>query len=117
MTKEKSVLVEFLGDTPLARIIDFLIEKRPFDTTKEEIITETGISRNSLFKIWKKIEEYKLVKITRKIGKSELYVLNDENEIVEKLLKLEFELIKRAMNQQPQKEVKIDILKPIGVTK
>lgn len=59
--KEKSVLIEFFGDSPLVRIIDFLIEKRPFDTTKEEIIRETGISRNSLFKLWKKIEDYGLV--------------------------------------------------------
>ena len=105
MLREKSVLVDFLGDTPLVRIIDFLIEKRPFETTKEEIIKETGIARNSLFKIWEKIERYEIVKLTRKIGKSEMYVLNDENEIVDKLLKLEFDLIRRAMDEA--KEVRI----------
>ncbi len=99
MIAEKSVLVEFLGDTPLVRIIDFLIEKRPFETTKEEIIKETGIARNSLFKIWEKLERYEIVKLTRKIGKAEMFVLNDENEIVDKLLKLEFDLIKRAMDE------------------
>ncbi len=95
--KEDSILIEFFGDNPLIRIVDYLIEKRPFDTTKEEIIQETGISRMSLFKYWKKIEGFELVKKTREIGKATLFVLNDENPIVQKLLILESELIKRAM--------------------
>jgi DNA-binding transcriptional regulator GbsR (MarR family) len=65
----------------------------------EEIIKETGISRNSLFKIWKKLEEYNIVMITRKTGKSSMYVLNDENEIVQQLLRLELILGKIAMEK------------------
>ena len=108
--KEESVFVEFFGDNPLVRILDFLIEKRPFDTTKEEIIKETGISRVSLFKYWKKIEEFSVVKKTREIGKASLFVLNDENPIVQKLLILESELIKRAMDVDSEK-VPLKILK------
>ena len=78
---------------------------RPFETTKEEIIKETGISRNSFFKIWKKLEKYGTVIVTRQIGKSNMYVLNDENEIVQQLLKLELILGKIAM-AQAGKEVK-----------
>lgn len=37
--------------------------------------------------------------VTRKIGKSNMYVLNDENEIVQKLLQLEFILGKLAMEK------------------
>jgi len=96
--KDKSIMIEFFGDNPLIRIIDYLIEKRPFDTTKEEIIRETGISRMSLFKYWKRIENFGLVKKTREIGRATLFVLDDENPIVQKLLILESELIKRAMN-------------------
>jgi hypothetical protein len=95
--KEKSIFVEFLGDTPLTRILDFLIEMRPFETTKEEIIRETGVSRNSFFRIWKKIEGYGIVTPTRQIGKSTMYVLNDESEIVQQLLRLELILGKMAM--------------------
>lgn len=104
--KEVSIFVEFLGDTPIVRILDFLIEMRPFETTKEEIIKKTGISRNSFFKIWKKLEKYKIVIETRRIGKSSMYVLNDENEIVQQLLKLELVLGKMAI-EQAEKEAKL----------
>jgi transcription initiation factor IIE alpha subunit len=104
--EEKSIFVEFLGDTPLVRILDFLIEMRPFETTKEEIIRETGVSRNTFFKIWERIERYGLVIVTRKIGRSNMYVLNDENEIVEQLMKLEFVLGKIAMEKAAKEKVK-----------
>ena len=100
---EQSILIEFFGDNPLIRIVDYLIEKRPFDTTKEEIIRKTGISRMSLFKYWKKIENFGVVKKTREIGRASLFVLNDENPIVQKLLVLEGELIKRTMNIDSEK--------------
>ena len=102
--KEKSLLIEFLGENTLTRIIDFLIEKKPFDTTKEEIIRGTGVSRNSFFRTWKKIEEYGLVRKTRGIGRSILYVLNEENMIVKELLQLEYVLIKRSMEIEHDKE-------------
>ena len=99
MKSEKSIFVEFMGDTPLVRILDFLIEKRPFETTKEEIIKETGVARNSLFNIWGKLETFQIVVKTRSIGKSDLFVLNDQSEIVQKLLDLEFIFGKQAMEQ------------------
>lgn len=94
---EESLLIEFLGDSTLARVLDFLIERRPFDATKEEIIRETAVSRNSFFRVWEKIEKYKLVKKTREIGRATLYVLNEENEIVRQLLELEMTLIRMKM--------------------
>ena len=45
---EKSLLLEFLGDTPLIRVIDFLIENSIFDYTKTEIAENAGIARASL---------------------------------------------------------------------
>ena len=102
MEREKSIFVEFMGDTPLVRIVDFLIEKRPFETTKEEIIKETGAARNSLFNVWKKLEKFEIVLRTRSIGKSDLFVLNDKSEIVKQLLELEFVFGKQAMVQAKQ---------------
>jgi len=107
MIEEKSVLIEFFGDNPLIRIIDFLIEKKPFDTTKEEIIKMSGISRTSLFKYWDKIEKYKIVKKTRQIGRAELFVLDEENPIVQKFLIIESELIKRAMEADVKQAVAV----------
>lgn len=97
-TMEKSLLMKFLGENPLFRIIDFLIENKGMDATKKEIIEGAGISRAVLFKYWKQIEAQEIVIVTRRFGKTKLYTLNAKNPIVKKLLELESVLIGKALD-------------------
>ena len=94
--KDVTVLIEFLGDSPLVRILDFLIGNLPLDAPKEEIIRKTGVSRTSFFAIWQRVEEYGLVKRTRKVGKSAMFALDTRSEIAQQLMKLELELIRKS---------------------
>src|SRR3989344_8672271 len=96
---EKSILIKFLGENPVFKIVDFLIENKGVDFTKKEIIEGSGISRASLFNYWEQIEEQEIVKITRKFGKTKLYTLNSSNPIVKKLLELESILIGKALSK------------------
>lgn len=91
---EKSLLVEFLGDTPLIRVVDFLIENSIFDYTKTEIAKKAGISRASLYNIWPTLKKYELVKASRKIGNTTLYKLNKKNPVVQKLIELDLKISK-----------------------
>ncbi|MBU0532423.1 hypothetical protein KKB44_02925 [Candidatus Micrarchaeota archaeon] len=91
---EKSVFVQFLGDAPLIRVIDFLIENSIFDYTKTEIAENSRISRASLYNIWSTLERYELVTKTRKIGNTVLYKLNKENPVVQKLIELDLKISK-----------------------
>ena len=96
---EKSLLIKFLGDNPIFRIIDFLIENKGLEVTKKEIIEGADISRASLFKVWKQLEEQEIVMVKRQFGKTKLYSLNSENPIVRKLLELESILIGKALDK------------------
>ena len=91
---EKSLLVKFLGDTPLIRVVDFLIGNSIFDYTKTEIAENAGISRASLYNIWPTLERYELIKASRKIGNATLYKLNKENPVVQKLIELDLRVSK-----------------------
>ena len=104
---ENSLLIKFLGENPVFRIIDFLIENKGIDVTKKEIIDGAGISRAVLFKYWKKIEEQEIVIVTRKFGKTKLYTLNSKNPIVKKLLELESVLIGKALDKERAIEVAV----------
>jgi len=88
----------------MMRIVDFLIENKGFDYSKEEIAKGSGVSRTTLFKYWERLENFGIVKVTRTYGKTKLYTLNTESAVVGKLLKLEFELIKRSMEAAAQTE-------------
>ncbi|MBM3309313.1 MAG: hypothetical protein FJY77_03580 [Candidatus Altiarchaeales archaeon] len=94
---EKSLLIRFIGDNPVTRIMDFLIDNKGMDYSKKDIAEGAGISRGALFKNWSRIEEFGIVKEMRRFGKTKLYTLNTENKVVQKLLGLESTLIKQAM--------------------
>jgi len=96
---ETSLLVRFLGENPVFKIIDFLIENKGMEVTKKQIIEGSGISRAALFKYWKQIEEQEIVLIRRQFGKTKLYTLNSKNPIVRKLLELESILIGKALDK------------------
>ena len=90
--ENNSVLIEYLGDHPIIRVIDFLIENRLFDYSKKQIAENAGIGKVTLFKYWGRLEEIEIVKVTRKFGKTKLYKLNEGNEVVKRLIELEFAL-------------------------
>ena len=104
---EKSLLLQLVGEMPLFRIIDFLIENKGLDFTKKDIIVNTNISRAALFKYWHELEKNNLVKVTRKFGKTKLYTLNTESLIVRKILDLEKVLIAQSLEKSSKKELVI----------
>ncbi len=95
---EKSLLIKFLGENPVFRIVDFLIENKGMDLSKKDIIDGAGISKATLFNYWEEIEEQGIVIVTRKFGKTKLFTLNSKNPIVKKLLELESLFISRALD-------------------
>lgn len=105
---EKSLLIKFLGENPVFKIVDFLIENKGMDLTKKDIIEGAGISRASLFNYWEQIEEQGIVVFTRKFGKTKLYTLNSKNPIVKKLLELESIMIGRALDSYNAKPIEVD---------
>lgn len=105
--QEKSLLLQLTGSTPFFRIIDFLVDNKGLDFSKTEIAKGTKLSRACLFKYWKVIEKYQIVKISRRFGKTKLFTINTKNLITQKILDLELSLIRQAM------EIKKQILIPV----
>lgn len=103
--KDSSLLLEYLGTHPKLRIIDFLIDNRPFDYSRNEIMEGSGVSRNTFYKLWPTIEHTGLVTKTRKIGRAELYKLNEGNTVVKELLKLDAVLSRQAAEKAARIQV------------
>ncbi|MEM2943072.1 MAG: hypothetical protein QXT81_06585 [Candidatus Bathyarchaeia archaeon] len=103
--KDNSLLLEYLGNHPKLRILDFLIDNRPFDYSRNEIMEGSGVSRNTFYKLWPTIERAGLIKKTRKIGRAELYKLNEDNTVVKELLKLDEVLSREAAEEATRIQV------------
>lgn len=96
MTEDESVLIEYFGDTPILRMIDFLLENRLFDYSKKQIIDETGLAKATFYKYWGKLVEMGIVKTTRVFGKTKLFKLNEQNPVVKKIKEVELAMIERT---------------------
>lgn len=86
---KKSLFLEFLGDYPQIRVLDFLIENDIFDYSKTQIAELSGVSFNTLETLWDKLLEEGIIKKTRIVGNSQMYQLNKENPIVKMLLEMD----------------------------
>ncbi|MEK6963985.1 MAG: hypothetical protein AABX70_06145 [Nanoarchaeota archaeon] len=102
--KEQSLLLQLIGDLPLFKIVDFLVENKGMDFSKTDIAKGSGISRASLFNYWEELEKHGIMKVTRCFGKTKLYTLNAKSVIVQRILDLEKALISEALEKARQKK-------------
>lgn len=107
---EKSLFVEFFGDYPFIRVLDFLLENEIFDYSKKEICENTGVSWNTLETFWNKMEEKKIVVRTRKIGKSYLFKINLENPVIQKLIELDKKLMLESIERVKEEMVPVSVV-------
>lgn len=104
--KEETLLIQFLGNNPTLRIIDFFLDNRA-DYSKKEIIEALGMSKTTFYKVWRQLEKFKVVAPTRRYGKAQLFKLSEGNAIVRKLMILDFTLIKQFIPRQAEQKVSI----------
>lgn len=102
---EKSMFLELVGDNPIMRVIDFLIENKGTDFCKAGIAKGAGISRTSLFYCWSAIEKAGILRKTRKFGKTTLYTLDTKSPVVKKMLELEYVLVSKFLDAEAEKKM------------
>ena len=109
MAKEESSFVTVMGNTPFVRVLDFLLENRPFDYSKTEIAKNAKVGWSTLYGIWKNLERTKMVRQTRIVGKSKMYRLNEENPIVRKLIELDAKISEAFAEQMVEQESEVPV--------
>ncbi|MFH1247443.1 MAG: winged helix-turn-helix domain-containing protein [Candidatus Micrarchaeota archaeon] len=105
---ERSMLLEVIGDSIVNRVIDLLIEGNGMDYSKKDIADNCGISRPTVYKVLPELVRKGIVRLTRKIGRVQLYSINKDSEKVKALLKLE-ELLLRQSFEGSKEKLKIRV--------
>jgi hypothetical protein len=82
MTERLSTFLKIFGDSPLLRVMDFLVIHEEFDYSMTDIAKEAGIGYSTLKMFWPTLESSKIVAMTREVGKAKLYRLNNKNPVV-----------------------------------
>jgi len=78
---DKSVFRMAFGDSPIIKLIDFLIDSPEFDFSMTEISKETGISWITLNKLFPVFEKLGIIMETRQIGRARMYMINKNSPI------------------------------------
>ena len=102
MEGEISSFREVFSSTAAIKVLDFLIECRSFDYSLTDIAKNANVGWSTIHGFWNDLVKWGIVKKTRRIGRADLYMLNKESKIVQKLL----ELNKAIANQLLDEELK-----------
>ena len=95
---DTTLLMQYLGDTPNLRIIDFFLDNKS-DYSKKEILEGTGMSKTTLYKIWPNLEQLQVIIPKRKYGNTTLYALNRDNIFVKQIMSMDSALSKKTIQK------------------
>ncbi|MFH1587548.1 MAG: hypothetical protein ABID38_06860 [Candidatus Diapherotrites archaeon] len=111
MIKMANAFLDFLGDNPNTRLLEFLITGREFDYSLTDLAENSGIGWTTLHRILPRLEKQEIVIKTREIGRAKLYKINMRNEEVKKLIEIYDGLLKKQLElveEKGNKKIKIN---------
>jgi len=82
---EDSLLLKAFGYSPKLRMIDIFLTNPYFDFDKEELARELGMSKQTVYKNFKDLEELGVVKVSRKIGRATMYRIDRNYPLIKTL--------------------------------
>ena len=98
MEKENtSAFLEYFGDTPKLRFLNFLIGNHFFDFNMTDMARESNISYNSLVSFFDEFLQKGIIVKTRRVGKSDMYKLNMNNFVAQNFLRFAWFLTKEDL--------------------
>jgi len=100
--KEQSLFLEYVGESPRMKVLQYLIEGRNFDYTLTDILN-SGVSWGTLNILIPKLLELGIIVKTRKIGRATLYRINPRNELAKMFIALYDKIILQQLDKMEQK--------------
>ena len=79
---EGGILSEIFSSRAVSQIVDFFLDHKEFDYSPSEIAQKTGLSFRTVFREIPNLEKYQLIYNSRRIGKTNMYILNSDNSAI-----------------------------------
>ncbi|MAG16332.1 hypothetical protein CMO88_04690 [Candidatus Woesearchaeota archaeon] len=108
--KDTSMFIELLGDSPNVRVLDYLITERNLDFSKTDMARNAGVSRATLYRLWKDLIKNKIIIHTRIIGRAKLYKLNASLPHIKKLIEIsDMQVIEELKRRSKSKKLAVKV--------
>jgi len=108
--KNESAFLEYFGDTPKLRFLNFLIGNHFFDFNMTDMAKEANISYNSLISFFQEFLDKGIIIKTRRVGKSDMYKLNMDNVVVQNFLRFAWFLTKQDLGIEEPKQDEVSFV-------
>lgn len=102
--ENKTSFLELFGDSPILRIMDFLIVNEDFDYSMTDIASLSGVGYSTLKLFWNRLEKEGIIVNTRTVGKAKMYKLNVTNPIMKKFREFYWETTKQKIHERIKEE-------------
>lgn len=103
----KSVFLETFGDSPINRVLDFLIVFDQFDYSMADVATKAGVGYSTIKELIIELTQKGLVIQSRISGKSKMYKLNKDNPLVKKFTEFYWNITEEAVRKEVEREIAI----------
>ncbi len=103
----ESNFLKLVGTSPTAKVLDFMLTSREFDYSKKEIAENADISYNTLNSVWKQLLNESIVVKTRRVGKQDMFKLNENSKDVKILIAFFDSLINSNLGKMQKEATKI----------
>ncbi|MAG15700.1 hypothetical protein CMO88_01420 [Candidatus Woesearchaeota archaeon] len=106
---QKSLFLKAYGDSPILRVLDFLVTFQDYDYSMKDIAKNAKIGYTTLKLFWKNLVDRKMIKQTRVVGKAKMYKLNTDNPEIKEFIKLYWLVIDRETDRLLKKEKEVTV--------
>ena len=89
-----SAFLRVFGASPQLRLLDFFMDNPNHDFSRGEVMEAVGMAKRTLYEYLPVLLEGGAVKVSRRIGRAELYTLDRGSPIVQCFMRVEEELTK-----------------------
>ncbi len=105
--EDKTVFLDIFGDSPVLRVLDFLVVNEEFDYSMTDIAKLSGVGYSTLKLFWNQLETKGIVANTRTVGKAKMYKLDISNPIIKKFREFYWETTKQAVHAGNEEKAEI----------
>jgi len=103
----KTIFLEIFGDSPILRVLDFLVVNEDFDYSMTDIAVLSGIGYSTLKLFFPNLEKENIVIKTREVGKAKMYKLNLVNPVVKKFRDFYWETTKQEVHEKIREKLTV----------
>ena len=102
--ENKTAFLEIFGDSPILRVMNYLVVNEDFDYSMTDIASLSGVGYSTLKLFWSKLEKQGIVVNVRTIGKAKMYKLNLSNPVIKKFRDFYWETTKQKVHEKLKEE-------------